>query len=154
MGSNASHVAQALFEARELHLWRGDHHFLRGGFLAVRPAELVQVVGRNGVGKTSLLRAMCGLVPIELGEILWQGKPIGRVRDDFNGSLAYLGHNNALKADLTPLENLKLSIHATASDSAKKFETVLDKLGVAACARLPVRVLSQGQRRRVALARV
>jgi heme exporter protein A len=154
MGSNASHAVQALFEARELHLWRGEHHLLRGVSLVLRQGELVQVVGRNGVGKTSLLRAMCGLLPVEVGEILWQGKPIERVRDEFNGALAYLGHANALKADLTPLENLKLDIHLATGDSAQKFETVLDKLGVAACARLPVRVLSQGQRRRVALARV
>jgi heme exporter protein A len=154
MDSNASHAVQALFEARELHLWRGEHHLLRGVSFAVHRAELVQVVGRNGVGKTSLLRAVCGLLPVEAGELLWQGQPIERVSDEYNGALAYLGHANALKADLTPLENLKLSIHVAASDGAQNFESVLDTLGVATCARLPLRVLSQGQRRRVALARV
>jgi len=154
MGSNASQAAQVLFEARALHLWRGDHHLLRGVSFAVQRAELVQVVGRNGVGKTSLLRAACGLLPVEAGELFWQGQLLGRVHDEFNGALAYLGHANALKADLTPLENLKLGVHATPHDGTQKFEKVLDALGVAACARLPVRVLSQGQRRRVALARV
>jgi heme exporter protein A len=154
MGSNASSAAQVVFEARALHLWRGEHHLLRGVSFTVGRGELVQVVGRNGVGKTSLLRAACGLLPVEAGDFFWQGQPIGRVRDEFNGALAYLGHTNALKADLTPLENLRLGIQVSPGDGARKFENVLDSLGVASCARLPVRALSQGQRRRVALARV
>jgi heme exporter protein A len=142
-----------LFEARNIHLWRGEKHLLHGVSFSLESGELLQLVGPNGIGKTSLLRAACGLLPIEAGEFAWRGKPIPDIEDEFRSQLAYLAHNNALKADLTVLENLHFELAIRGADSFE-IETQLKAFGLAHCHALPASVLSAGQRRRLALARV
>jgi heme exporter protein A len=140
--------------ADNLHLWRGDTHVLRGVSLAARSGECLQVTGANGAGKTTLLRALCGLIPLEDGQVRWCGRPI---RDDlaaFHGMLAYLGHDNGLKGDLSAEENLRYSVGLRRRVSPAEIATALAQLGVAAQQVLPMRQLSAGQRRRVALARL
>jgi heme exporter protein A len=148
-----SHEAP-LLEARALHLWRGEKHLLRGVSFSLARGELLQLVGPNGVGKTSLLRAACGLLPLESGEFLWQGQLAESVRDDFNAQLAYLAHTNALKADLTAQENLHFELAIRTTVSPQAIAQQLNVLGIGHCEQLPARVLSAGQRRRLALARV
>ena len=143
-----------LLEARALHLWRGEKHLLRGVSFSLAAGELLQLVGPNGVGKTSLLRAACGLLPIESGDILWRGQTIERVRDDFHTNVGYLAHTNALKGDLTAQENLHFELALRVPVSASAITEQLNALGIGHCAQLPARVLSAGQRRRLALARV
>jgi heme exporter protein A len=143
-----------MFEARTLHLWRGDKHLLRGVSFALSAGELLQLVGPNGVGKTSLLRAACGLLPLESGEIRWRGREIEKARDDFNHRLVYLAHTNALKGDLTAEENLHFELAMRSPVSATAIREQLSALGIGHCAQLPARVLSAGQRRRLALSRV
>jgi heme exporter protein A len=148
-----SHAAP-LLEARALHLWRGEKHLLRGVSFSLASGELLQLVGPNGVGKTSLLRVACGLLPLEGGEFLWRGQALEKARDDFNRQMVYLAHTNALKADLTAHENLHFELAMRWPVSAAAIGEQLAKLEIAHCAQLPARVLSAGQRRRVGLARV
>jgi len=146
----------ALLEIRGLELWRGDRHILRNLSFAVRPGQLVQVVGPNGVGKTTLLRAVCGLLPPESGEVRWRGRTVRRgvTRDEFHAEIAYLAHANALKGDLTGEENLWFSVELRRTAIVSDYADTLNALSLTGCAGLPARVLSAGQRRRVSLARI
>jgi heme exporter protein A len=141
-------------EVRTLHLWRGDRHLLRGVSFALEPGQMLQVVGPNGVGKTSLLRCVAGLLPAESGEILWSAEPIERVRDDYHQRLAYLAHTNALKPDLSALENLHYAVALRRRVERTHLVATLQRLRIEMCADLPARALSAGQKRRLALARV
>jgi heme exporter protein A len=143
-----------LLEARSIHLWRGDRHLLRGVDFEVRSGELLQVVGPNGIGKSSLLRILCNLLPAESGEVLWKGSSVLRQQSEFSQSLAYLAHLNALKNDLTAIENLRFSLALRNSCTKDKILSAMNALGLQACQELPIRSLSAGQKRRLALARV
>jgi heme exporter protein A len=148
-------AAQPLLEVRAVHLWRGERHLLRGVSLSMRAGELLQVIGPNGVGKTSLLRCVAGLLPMESGEILWQQRQLSSSGDEqFSQQLAYLAHVNALKSDLTVLENLRYSVGLHRQGSAPELRDTLELLQIVQCADLPVRALSAGQKRRAAIARV
>src|SRR5690606_15819425 len=132
----------------------GEKHLLRGVSCALYSGELLQVVGPNGVGKTSLLRSIAGLLPVEAGEIFWRGLPLPEGGEEFHRELAYLAHNNGLKADLTALENLYYGLSIRRAVTTAELRDTLRLLQIEACADLPVRALSAGQKRRVALARV
>jgi heme exporter protein A len=150
----AATPAQPQLEARAVHLWRGEKHLLRGVSFVLAGGELLQVVGPNGVGKTSLLRCVAGLLPTEAGEIVWRGQQVPEGRDDFHQQLAYLAHVNGLKGDLTALENLRYGVGVRREVTTDELRATLDLLQIGACADLPVRALSAGQKRRVALARI
>jgi len=140
---------------RHLHLWRGDKHLLRGVSFQLRPGELLQVMGPNGVGKTSLLRCVAGLMPIESGDVLWSGTmSSSECRVEFQQQLAYLAHLNALKADLTAAENLHYAIGIRRDITSAEIVMALQRLRIDQCADLPVRALSAGQKRRLSISRV
>lgn len=113
------------------------------------------VAGANGVGKTSLLRMVCGLAPIEAGDICWNGTPIHTQADAYRQDLCYLGHLNALQESMTVQENLTFTaaLAGLAPDAAQT-RAVLAQFGVPGRERHLVRHLSQGQKRRVALSRL
>ena len=138
----------------KVHVWRGDRHVLKGVSARLGPRELLNVSGPNGTGKTTLLRVVCGLLRPEQGGVSWLGKPITTVRDEYQAVLAYASHEPALKGDLTALENLHFAVGLKRRVAAGELRARLERTGVAACADLPARVLSAGQRRRVAMARV
>jgi heme exporter protein A len=138
----------------QVHVWRGDRHVLKGVCLTLRPCELLQISGPNGTGKTTLLRVVCGLLRPEQGTVTWLGRPIVGFRAEFQAAMAYASHEAALKADLSAIENLHFSVGLKRRASAAELRAAMARTGVAACADLPARVLSAGQRRRVALARV
>jgi heme exporter protein A len=144
-----------MLEVKDLACQRGDRLLFRRLNLEVREGELLRVLGANGVGKTSLLRLLCGLATPELGEIRWRGEAIRHERESFNASLLYLGHAPALNDLLTPLENLRFAC-AAAGDAVSEADchAALTRIGLARQLDLPARVLSQGQRRRVGLARL
>lgn len=127
---------------------------LRSVSFTIGAGDALHVAGPNGVGKTSLLRVVCGLLRAEEGEVSWNGVPTADANSTFLDALAYLAHDTALKGDLTATENLHFSVGLKRSVSEQQIATMLADLGVADCAQLPCRVLSAGQRRRVALCRV
>jgi heme exporter protein A len=137
-----------------LHLWRGERHVLRNVNLAATPGQCVLLTGRNGAGKTTLLRAIAGLLDPEEGQVSWRGVPARQTRDAFHSELAYLGHEPPLKGDLTGRENLRFSIGIRRAVSPAEIETALSRTGARDFADRPVRTLSAGQRRRVALSGV
>jgi heme exporter protein A len=144
----------ALFEARAINAWRGDRHILRDVSFSVGPGEFLKVTGPNGVGKTTLLRVICGLMPAETGDLLWRGQPIRGRRDEFNIELGYLGHLNSLKADLTARENLRFLAGLRSSLTPALIDATLDRVGILSRGDLPARSLSAGQKRRLSLARL
>ena len=138
----------------QVHVWRGDRHVLQGVSLILGPRQLLHVAGPNGTGKTTLLRVASGLLRPEMGQVSWQGKPIWSSRLEYQDALAYAAHEPALKGDLTALENLRFTVGLKRRVTAQELRAALASTGVAECADLPARVLSAGQRRRVAMARV
>jgi heme exporter protein A len=113
------------------------------------------VAGANGVGKTSLLRMVCGLAPIEDGDICWNGTSIQTQRDAYRQDLCYLGHLNAIQESMTVNENLAFAaaLAGFAPDAAQTQE-VLARFGLKGRGPQLARHLSQGQKRRVALSRL
>jgi heme exporter protein A len=143
-----------VLEASGLACERGGRALFRNLSFSLQPGELLRVAGENGSGKTSLLKILCGLLTPDSGEVRWRGAPIRRLREDYSRHLVYLGHAPAVKDDLTAAENL--SIACTLAGRPAEVEAVRQALadyGLADGAR-PVRKLSQGQRRRAALARL
>jgi heme exporter protein A len=134
---------------------RGGRTLFAGLDCAVAAGQLLRVQGANGAGKTSLLRMLCGLLPPAQGRILWRGESIADLAEDFGRELVYLGHAAALKDDLNATENLLIACQlgglAVAPAAAR---AALQHAGLSGRDRVPARQLSQGQRRRVALARL
>jgi heme exporter protein A len=144
-----------MLEASGLECVRGDCRLFAGVGFRLSGGEMLFLQGRNGSGKTSLLRMLCGLAPAAAGEIRWRGEVVGKLGEDYRRELCYLGHQNAIKEELTPLENLlasaRLADETLASDAAL---SALERFGLAGREHLACRYLSQGQKRRVALARL
>jgi heme exporter protein A len=144
-----------LLEVSQLHLWRGDRHLLRGLTFSLQSGQLLQLLWPNGTGKTSLLRCLAGFVHAEQGQISWNGTPVQKDRDAFNWELAYLGHESALKGDLTATENLRYACGLRARHDGARLRATLEQTGQGQIdPALPVRSMSAGQKRRVALARL
>ncbi|EMD79374.1 cytochrome c biogenesis heme-transporting ATPase CcmA [Vibrio alginolyticus] len=121
----------------------------------IKPGELVQIEGRNGTGKTTLLRIVTGLGDREEGVIKWKGEEVEKSRDVFHQDLLFLGHQTGVKRELTALENLRFyqSIQNNRSSDEEIF-IALTQVGLAGREDVPVAQLSAGQQRRVALARL
>lgn len=137
-----------------LHLWRGDRHVLRGVSFELAPGRCALLTGRNGAGKTTLLRAIAGLLEPEEGQVSWRGAPARATRDAFHAEMVYLGHEPALKGDLTGRENLVYSVGIRRAVTAEEVDAALARTGATSFADRLVRMLSAGQRRRIALAGV
>ena len=144
-------MAQGL-RGERLHLWRGERHVLRGVDLQLGHGEALQVRGSNGAGKTTLLRTLAALAWPEEGRVLWNGEDVRRNLPAFHGALAYIGHESPLKGDLTANENLRYWAGVRRKLSHEHLRSCLERVGAARWADRPVRTLSAGQRRRVALA--
>jgi heme exporter protein A len=134
---------------------RGDRRLFSGLDLSVSPGTFVQLTGPNGSGKTSLLRILCGLLEPAEGEISWQGANIRALGEEYVAEVTYLGHRHGIKDELSAVENLKISnaLNGVSVSKERAFE-VLGQMGLAGRESLPARLLSEGQRRRVGLARL
>jgi heme exporter protein A len=141
--------------ARQLACLRGEALLYRGLDVELPRGALLWVEGDNGSGKTSLLRQLCGLALPDAGSVSWDGADVRTERERFAAQCLYLGHANALKDDLTIAENLRAAARIGGLDASEPaLDRALDATGLASRRDLPVRVLSQGQRRRAALARL
>jgi heme exporter protein A len=141
--------------ARSLAARRGDRLLIQGLELELHAGEVVWLRGTNGRGKTTLLRLLAGLSTPAEGAVWWEGQELRGAAPGWRRELAYIAHANALKDDLLAHEALRFVAGLRGTPvSPQAVEAALERLGVARQARLPVRVLSQGQRRRVALARL
>ena len=144
-----------ILELRDVACVRGARTLFSGVTCQLRPGELLRVRGANGAGKTSLLRMLCGLLEPTLGQVLWRGQNIAGLKEEFGAELIYLGHAAALKDDLTPLENLHVSCTLAGQPMAMaQARQALEQAGLRGHLNTQVRRLSQGQRRRSALARL
>ncbi len=133
---------------------RGNRLLFSNLDLTVPTGRILQIEGRNGCGKTSLLRLLCGLALPSQGEIRWNGVDIHENRADYYAEAAYLGHHNGIKGELTALENLHFAQALSALASDDDLFDILARLSLRGYEDVPCRHLSAGQNRRVALARL
>jgi heme exporter protein A len=144
-----------MIEAVDLTCERGERLLFSGLSFSAENGTLLRIAGPNGTGKTSLLRMMCGLLEPTGGEIRWKGGNIRKLREEYWKDLVYIGHLNGVKDDLTVRENLRVSVRvAGRSATEAQLAQALDAVGLAGFEDTMARFLSQGQRRRVALARL
>ena len=141
-----------MLEAAGLDCERSGRALFRGLSFSVAPSGLLRIAGPNGSGKTSLLRILCGLLAPTQGEVRWRGTPIRRLAEEYSRELVYIGHAAALKDDLTAFENLEIACRLAGVMAPR--EALAGALSAFAVPELPVRKLSQGQRRRAALTRL
>lgn len=149
-------MGAAALSVEELSVRRGGRPVFEHLSFRLDPGELLALVGRNGSGKTTLLRALALLVPGDSGEIRWQGQSVAADREAWRGRLAWLGHSDGLKGDLTLAENLAAAeaLRSGSAPSPQRIEEALAAFDLADLGHRPARALSAGQRRRAALARV
>lgn len=140
----------ALLQARELACWRAERLVFAGLSFEVSPGEALLLTGANGAGKSSLLRLLAGLIPAAEGTLTWDGADCLADQTAHGARLRYLGHQDALKPALTARENLEFYARLWGGEA----NAALAALDLTALADLPARVLSSGQKRRLALARL
>lgn len=139
----------------DLAVVRGDRPLFSDVTFSVAAGEMLYVQGANGSGKTTLLRMLCGLITPEAGVIRWCGQNIRQLREEYCRELFYFGHLNAIKDELSGLENLRMATRLSGQPASEsEAVTALAQVGLDGYEDLPAKVLSQGQRRRVALARL
>lgn len=144
-----------MLEAKDLVCVRGDVRLFSGVGFALEPGGLLLVQGPNGSGKTSLLRILAGLSRPEGGSVRWSGADTREMGEDYARQLLFIGHANALKDEFSAEENLAFARELSGRHSSPgELAAALERVGLASRARLPARYLSQGQKRRVALARL
>ena len=141
---------------------KGQRRLFSGVDFSLDAGKLLHVVGENGSGKTTLLRILAGLNRDYTGDVFWQGNNIRHHWADYAQDILYLGHQPALKAQLTARENLQWYARCSCSNSDKncsnssdaQVDTALNKLGLHGKTDIPCHQLSAGQQRRVVLARL
>ncbi len=140
----------SLLEAQQLACWRAERLVFAGLSFTLAPGEALLLTGANGAGKSSLLRLLAGLVPLAEGRLLWHGADAMADLPGHARRLRYLGHQDALKPSLSARDNLAFFARLHGGDPM----AALAALDLAPLADLPARVLSSGQKRRLALARL
>ncbi len=142
-----------MLEVQSLECVRDDRLLFTDLNFSVAEAEVLQIEGANGCGKTSLLRIICGLRLAEGGQVLWRDEAIQASREDYYANMVYIGHLPCIKAELTVLENVRALLDTRSlSMSDEVIEVALTKVGLASYEDVPSKALSSGQRRRILLA--
>lgn len=141
-----------MLETTALACERGGLRLFSDLGFALEGGGMLRVRGGNGSGKTTLLRTLAGLTRPAAGAVRWKGSDID---ERYSGELLFLGHAPALKDEFTVLENLAFSAQLSGREfTDEELRKALEQLGIARLAHLPAAHLSQGQRRRTALARL
>jgi heme exporter protein A len=143
----------ALLQTQDLTCVRDDRWLFEGLNLGIDPGQILLVEGKNGSGKTSLLRILTGLSLPESGDVLWQGQSIAEIGPEYYEQINYVGHHDGLKRDLTSVENLRL-IQAMGIPSGLGIDDALERVNLYRYGENFVSTLSAGQKRRLALARL
>ncbi len=143
-----------MLEVLDLECTRGDRPLFSDLSFYLDRGQLLRVLGPNGAGKTTLLRTLCGLTRPTAGAIHWNARTIPALGDEYRQQLAYVGHRNGIQGDLTCNENLRVATCLNVARDTRAAMTALDRLGLAPYHHLPAKILSQGQKRRLALARL
>lgn len=150
-------TAPALFEGRNLTCIRGERIVFTGLDFALHPGQAMLLLGRNGSGKSSLLRLMAGHVKAATGDLLWQGHPVRDDREAHGAATRYIGHLDAVKPILTVAENISFWVRLWDEDATgipARVMAALDRFAMQPLAEVPGKLLSAGQKRRVNLARL
>ncbi len=141
--------------ARSLGCRRGRRMLFRGVDLELAPGSVTWLRGTNGSGKTSLMRILAGLAHAAEGEVTWNGAPFAQAGAAARAGVLYIGHANALKDDLSLAEAVAFHAALAGLDRApERAVAAIDTLRLGPWRNAAVRTLSQGQRRRGALARL
>jgi heme exporter protein A len=137
-----------MLRAEQVAIWRGERCLFESLDFALHAGQLALLIGPNGAGKTSLLRVLAGLASPTEGRVAWLGAPVDALPPESRGTIAYRGHLDGLKKDLTVAENLRFhaALSATEVDIALLRELKLENQ-----ADVRARYLSAGQRRRASL---
>jgi heme exporter protein A len=143
-----------MLEATNVACVRGDRPLFSGLSFTLEPGDLLHVIGPNGRGKTTLLRTVCGLTRPAEGEIRWDGTPIRTAGESYLSELLFVGHLNGIQYELTPVENLQALACFSGTADRDRCIDALTRMGLAAYRDFPAKILSQGQKRRLALARL
>ncbi|HSH29645.1 MAG TPA: cytochrome c biogenesis heme-transporting ATPase CcmA [Thiohalobacter sp.] len=141
-------------QAENLECIRDDRILFSGLSFELSSGEVLLLEGRNGSGKTSLLRILCGIRLPDVGSLRWCGEEIRRLGPEYHEQIAFVGHRDGVKLDLTPLENLAMARALGAAHPDRTPDDALDEVNLTGFEDVPTRILSAGQRRRLALARL
>lgn len=144
-----------LLRAAGLACVRGERRLFNDLSFDLAPGDCLHVAGDNGAGKTSLLRILAGLFAPMEGTVQWRGREIGRAREEFSAELAFVGHLNGIKDELTVCENVQFAAAVRGAEASRASAlAALRELALEDYADAGARQLSQGQKRRVALTRL
>jgi heme exporter protein A len=154
MYSHEGHEATpASLRAEGLACSRGDRALFAGLSFCLESRGVLMVRGRNGSGKTSLLRVLCGMRAPDEGRVTWADTCITRLGARYNRELAYVGHTDGIKRELTVYENLRMA-RSLGRAGDRPLDDALRQVGLDRLDDMPAAGLSAGQRRRLALARL
>lgn len=142
-----------MLDIQSLECVRDDRLLFSELSFSLADAEVLQIEGPNGSGKTSLLRIVCGLRLADAGKVMWRGESIRSNREDYYANMVYIGHLPCIKGELTVMENVRSLLDTRSlAVSDTVIESALDKVGLASYEDVPGKALSSGQRRRILLA--
>ena len=150
----ASVAVPLSLSVQQLEIWRGDRCLCRDLTFQLAAGAAIHVQGPNGSGKTTLIRVLTGIGRADDGEVRWCGYLPEEDKADYRAAIAYVGHGNGVKLGLTPRENIAVAIALLAQSTPVEVDPVLVRVGLERQADLPCGMLSMGQRRRTALARL
>ena len=155
MNGPIKHADRSVFRAVGLACIRRERPLFADLEFELVNGGLLHINGANGSGKTSLLRILCGLLQPAAGAVEWNGMPIRSLGEEFHGHLAYLGHLNAVKDELNASENLAYAARLGGlACSPREILEALDRWSLRSVTEVPCKFLSQGQKRRLGLARL